>query len=117
MPRGLPVLYFFRHPKGISGCKAGQKFGDKYLYKYWKMACKELGIENLDLYGGTKHTTVTAANECLTPEQIKQGTGHTTNKAFERYFQREARDAVQVYQTISGLQHTYNQKKGLKVAK
>jgi len=33
MPRGLPDLYFFRHPKGISGCKAGQKFGDKYMYK------------------------------------------------------------------------------------
>ena len=112
------------------------------------MACKELGIENLDLYGGTKHTTVTAANECLTPEQIKQGTGHTTNnypaassgvstkdwaffivasdgvldpmlrnEAFERYFKREVKDAVQVYQTISGLQHTYNQKKGLKVDK
>ena len=44
----------------------------------------------------------------ITPEQIKQGTGHATNKAFERYFQREARDAVQVYQTMNDLQHTYN---------
>jgi len=108
MPRGLPDLYFFRHPKGIKGCKPGQKFGEKYLYKWWKKACKKLNIENLDLYGGTKHTTVTAASERLTPEQIKKGTGHSTNKAFERYFQREARDAVQVYQTINDLQHTYN---------
>jgi hypothetical protein len=59
---------------------------------------------------------VTAANACLTPEQIKQGTGHATNKAFERYFQREARDAVQVYQTINDLQHTYNQKNSQKTA-
>ena len=110
MPRGLPDLYFFRHSKGIKGCKPGQKFGDKYLYKWWKKACKELGIENLDLYGGTKHSTITAASEKLTPEQIKQGTGHTTNKAFERYFQKDARDAVQVYQTINDLQQTYNKK-------
>jgi integrase len=112
MPRGLPDLYFFRHPKGIKGCQAGQRFGNKYFYKWWKRACKELGIEGLDLYGGTKHTTVTAANARLTPEQIKLGTGHATNKAFERYFQREARDAVQVYETINDLQHTYNRNKG-----
>jgi integrase len=73
MPRGLPDLYFFRHPKGIKGCQAGQRFGNKYFYKWWKRACKELGIEGLDLYGGTKHTTVTAANARLTPEQIKLG--------------------------------------------
>ena len=116
IPRGLPDLYFFRHPKGIQGCTPGQKFGDKYLYKWWKRACKELGIENIDLYGGTKHTTVTGASERLTPEQIKRGTGHATNKAFERYFQREARDAVQVYQTINDLQHTYNKKNNQKSA-
>ena len=116
IPRGLPELYFFRHPKGISGCNPGQKFGDKYLYKWWKRACRELGIENIDLYGGTKHTTVTAASEMLTPEQIKKGTGHSTNKAFERYFQRKERDAVQVYQTINDLQHTYNKKNNQKVA-
>ena len=36
MPRGLPDQYFFRHPEGVKGCKPGQKYGDKYLYKYWK---------------------------------------------------------------------------------
>jgi hypothetical protein len=46
--------------------------------------------------GGAQHTTVTAAKECLTPEQIEQGKDQATYKAFERYFQREARDAVQV---------------------
>jgi hypothetical protein len=116
MPRGLPDLYFFRHPKGINGCKPGQKFGEKYLYKWWKRACKELGVEGIDLYGGTRHSTVTAMGQYLTPEQIKKGTGHTTNKAFERYFQSESRDAIQVYQTINGLQHTYNQKNNQKIA-
>lgn len=75
----------------------------------------ELGIENLDLYRGTKHTKITAASERLTPERIKRGTGHSTFKAFERYFQREARNAVKAYQTNIDLQHTYNQKNNQKV--
>ena len=57
MPRGLPHLYFFRHPMGIKGCKPGQKFGERYLYKKWKKACNNLGIHDLDLYGGTRHAT------------------------------------------------------------
>ena len=35
---GLPDLYFFRHVAGISGVKAGQKFGDNIFYKWWKKA-------------------------------------------------------------------------------
>ncbi|MCP4113266.1 MAG: site-specific integrase, partial [Desulfobacteraceae bacterium] len=38
-PKALPGLPFFRHPSGISGCKAGQQFGSRYLYKWWKRAC------------------------------------------------------------------------------
>jgi len=107
MPRGLPHLYFFRHPKGIKGCTAGQKFGEKYFYKKWKKACYNLEIYDLDLYGGTRHTTATALGEKLTPEQIKQGTLHSTNKAFERYFQADVRNERLVYQTAKDLQHTY----------
>jgi hypothetical protein len=109
-PTGLPHLYFFRHLDGISGCKAGQKFGEKYLYKKWKKACKNLGIENLDLYGGTRHTTATALGEFLSQEDIKAGTMHSTNKAFERYFQGKAKKAKLVYQTIRDLQDACNQK-------
>jgi integrase len=107
MPRGLPHLYFFRHTKGIKGCKAGQRFGEKYFYKKWKKACSNLGIYELDLYGGTRHTTTTALSEKLTPEQIKQGTLHSTNKAFERYFQADFRNERLVYQTAKDLQQTY----------
>lgn len=59
----------------------------------------------MDLYGGTRHSTTSA----LTPEQIKNhGTMHSTNKAFERYFQRKAEDSRKVYQTAADLQHVYN---------
>jgi integrase len=110
VPRGLPDLPFFRHPNGISGCKAGKKFGAKYFYKWWKKACKNLGIENLDLYGGTRHSTATALGDYLSKEDIKAGTLHSTNKAFERYFQGEARKAKRVYQKARDIQRTYNQK-------
>jgi integrase len=98
MPRGLPDLYFFRHVSGMSGVQAGEKFGKKYLYKWWKKACGNLGIEGLDLYGGTRHSTTTALREAFTPEQLRNsGTLHTTNKAFDRYLQTKADDARNIY--------------------
>jgi len=97
LPVGLPDLAFFRHPKGLSGCRPGQLFGEKYLYKWWKKACENLGIKDVDLYGGTRHSSATALKQFLSPEQIKAGTMHSTNKAFERYFQRNSGDALDVF--------------------
>ena len=103
IPQGFPNLYFFRHVEGISGVKAGEKFGEKYLYKKWKEAFNALGISGVDLYGGTRHSTTAALRSELSPEQIKAGTLHTTNKAFERYFQATAVDAMLVYQKADNL--------------
>ncbi len=61
------------------------------------------------MYGGTRHSTVTALGKELTPEEIRAGSLHKTNKAFERYFQSKQIDAKVVYQKASDLQHTYNQ--------
>ena len=97
IPRGLPDLYFFRHNRGLSGIKAGQRFGDKYLYKWWKRACQNLEIERVDLYGGTRHSTVRELRKYRTPEEIKLGSMHSTNKAFERYFQVEPDDLRDIY--------------------
>ncbi len=109
MPRGLPQLPFFRHSNGVKGATAGSSFGQRYLWKWWKKACDNLGIEGVDLYGGTRHSTTTALSQHLTPEEIKTGTLHSTNKAFERYFQREAKDAKKVYQTIQDIQDQLSQ--------
>lgn len=110
IPKGLPDLYFFRHPEGISGATAGSQFGKRYLYKWWKRACHNLGIDDVDLYGGTRHSTATALGKVMSPEQIRLGTMHSTNKAFERYFQRKTGDALNVYQAVQQVQHRYNQK-------
>lgn len=94
-PRGLPDLYFFRHEKGPL---AGKRFGKDLLYQNWRRACRNLGIENVDLYGGTKHTTVRGMRGYFRPDEIKKGTGIASNKAFERYFQHEFEDELKIYQ-------------------
>ena len=98
-PKALPHVYFFRHEKrkGVSE-KKRKIFGKDYLYKWWKKACKNLGIENVDLYGGTRHSSVKALRERFTPDQIKKGTMHHTNKAFDRYFQIELEDSRKIYE-------------------
>jgi integrase len=100
-PKALPQTFFFRHPEGFSGVQAGRQFGPTYFNKWWKRACDALGIEGVGLYGGTKHSTTTALGELLTPEEIKRGgTGHTTNKAFERYLLPDKRETIKVQQAI-----------------
>ncbi len=98
LSRGLPHMAYFRHTKRTRAVWAGTPFAKDYLYKYWKLACANLGIEGVDLYGGTKHSTATALREVLSPEQIRRGTMHATNKAFERYMQSNMEDASRVYQ-------------------
>ncbi len=97
LTKGLPDMPFFRHVKGISGCKAESRFGERYFYKWWVKACDELGIDGVDLYGGTRHSSAIALRRYRTPEEIKRATMHSTNKAFERYFRMEADDLRSIY--------------------
>lgn len=97
----FPRSYFFRHETGKGGVKNGQKYGEKFFYKWWKKACDNLEIEGVDLYGGTRHSSAIALREHFSPEQIKQGTMHQTNKAFERYFRIEADDVRNIYNQAS----------------
>ncbi|MFO7884026.1 MAG: hypothetical protein R6U68_04320 [Desulfobacteraceae bacterium] len=99
-PKGLPDLYFFRHVNTISGVKAGVRFGQKQFRKWWNQACKNLNIEGVDLYGGTKHSTVTALGKVLTPEQIQRGvTGHVSD-AFKRYMLPDVNEALEATKAV-----------------
>lgn len=103
-PRGLPDMCFFRHLKTKSGVKAGTQFGPKYFKIWWDKACKNLNIEGVDLYGGTKHSTVTALGKLLSPEQIQRGgTGHASD-AFKRYMLPDANEARTVAQAVKNIQ-------------
>jgi hypothetical protein len=75
-----------------------QPFGLKYFYKWWVRACENLGIKEVDLYGGTRHSTVRALRRHYSPEQIKEAAMSKTNKAFERYLgQAQDDDILSIY--------------------
>jgi len=93
----VPCHALFRHTGGVRGVAENEAFGQKYLYKWWVKACINLGIRGVDLYGGTRHSSARALRTHRTPEEIKRATMHTTNKAFERYFQIEADDVRNIY--------------------
>lgn len=88
--RSLPLAFdrnqpFFCHDGHRGHTRPGQRFTRQMLWEVWKRACKRLGIEGVDLYGGTKHSTAKALREIFTYEEVRKATGHTTNKAFDRY--------------------------------
>ena len=104
LPKSLPDIPFFRHQKSRSGIRPGTPFGPTMFNKSWQRAAKNLGVEGVSLYGGTKHTTVTALGELLSPEEIKRGgTEHQTNKAFERYMLPDIKDKLKVRSAIKKL--------------
>lgn len=98
-PPALPHLYFFRHPKsrkGLQGHLVGARFGKRILYKWWDAACRDLGIQGVPIYPGTRHSSVTALGQHFSPEEVMAGSGHKTSKAFMRYFSIAAESKKQV---------------------
>jgi hypothetical protein len=105
MPTALPDVFFFRHVKGNGAVKPGQQFGKDFLYKWWKQACKNLVVDDVDLYGGTRHSTATALSEHFTTQEIMTaGSMHKTNKAAIRYIQAEKNKSILVYQKVREMQ-------------
>lgn len=84
--RGFPQQHFFRLTKGNGAAKPGDPFGKGLLYDVWKRACRNLGIEGVDLYGGTRHSSAQALREHMSREEVKELTGHHTTASFSRYF-------------------------------
>jgi hypothetical protein len=110
LPRGFPNMHFFRRDLGGGGRKAGTPFGKNLLYDTWKSACKKLGIEGVDLYGGTRHSSTQALRDFLTPDEIQELTGDTSD-AFARYYR------VQLGTMRAGFSLTRNWKDGKQVLK
>ena len=97
LPRALPDVALFRHTAGQSGIVAGEQFSTKVFNRWWKRACKNLGIEGVTLYPGTKHSTMTAASKMLSPEQVRSGGSRHASKAMERYI-IPSDDSTRLYQ-------------------
>ncbi len=83
----LPNALFFRHQSSGNGYRKDQPYGRNMFYKWWKRACKKFGIEDLDLYGGTRHTSTTEIATLAGRDKAKSASNHKTNKAFDRYCQ------------------------------
>lgn len=104
LPTSLPDLPFFRRHKGKGVSRPGELISRRAFYRWWKRACANLGIDGVDLYGGTRHSSVSAMGEYFTEEQIKRdATQHSTNKAFARYFRSDAAPKRAIYDKINKL--------------
>ena len=104
VPPALLDTSFFRHLKSKKGTRAGKQFGPKYFKVWWDKACQNVGIKGVDLYGGTKHSTVAALGQVITPEQIQRGaTGHASD-AFKRYMLPDVNEARLVRQAVKHIQ-------------
>lgn len=97
-PLSMKAMPFFRHTQAKQGVTLNKQYGTNRFYDWWKKACKNLGVEGVDLYGGTKHSTVTALGQKYSPEEIQErGTGHLS-KAFLRYLDTTDEQSRQLYQ-------------------
>jgi integrase len=85
----FPGMPFFRHGSGVKGTPENHPFSKNILYNWWKKACENLGVVGVDLYGGTRHSSVRALRKYHSPETLKRAAGSSTNKAFDRYFGKE----------------------------
>jgi len=117
LPRGLPGMCFFRHLGGLKGTRQGQKFGDRYVWKWWKKACANLGIEGIDLYGGTRHSSMIDLRRRHSTEDVKRAAGTRTNKALERYLHITADEVRPLYADARSDNELITSQKGLKKAK
>jgi hypothetical protein len=91
MPKAIdPDMPFFRHIRGNGAARPGQQFGHDLLYKWWKRACAGLGIEGVDLYGGTRHSTVIYLREKgFSPEEVKRSSSAVGNRVGKIYTKRK----------------------------
>jgi integrase len=107
LPTGMPDLYFFRHDKSNGSAKPGDHYSKNMFYTWWKRACKNIGIEDIDLYGGTRHSTINAMGKYFTKEQLKEdGTLHRTLAAFDHYFTDKRDDSIKIFEKIREVQET-----------
>jgi integrase len=97
-PLSMKAMPFFRHTQAKQGVIVNKQYGSNHFYDYWKKACRNLGIEGVDLYGGTKHSSVTALGTKYSPEEIQErGTGHLS-KSFLRYLDTSDEQSRKLYQ-------------------
>ncbi len=92
-------VLFFRHPEDSK--YPNRPLGKDQLYRAWKKGCAVFGIEDLDLYGGTRHSSTTAIGKMLGKDRARDFSGHDTNEAFDRYCQIGEQDDFDISQPMA----------------
>ncbi len=92
-------MLFFRHTEKSRFPNTG--IGKDYLYRAWKKACKHFNIYDLDLYGGTRHSSTTEIAKLLGRKKAKEFSGHDTDQAFDRYCQIGEQDDFEITQIMA----------------
>lgn len=88
LPREIPgaKLHLFRWDMGAGRRYVNQPLGKNTLYTYWTEACANLGVIGVDLYGGTRHSTLQYLREIgESKEDVKELSDHQTNDALDHY--------------------------------
>ena len=66
--------------------KRGRPYSSNILYKTWRNACKKVGVENIHLYAGSRHSVASqAANRGVSIHKIAAVLGHSDLKTTQRY--------------------------------
>jgi integrase len=83
--------------------EAGVPYGEKKLLRAWKRACAVVGIQGVDLYGGTRHSSVISLykESGFTPEEIRIAGGWSSMASYRRYFNMDIDDVRRVHSAAS----------------
>lgn len=75
--------------------KQGSYMAQKVLAEAWHKACEEAGLPDIDLYTGTKHSTLTMMKRAgFSDQEIMNLTGHETLAALKHYAQQTNSDRM-----------------------
>jgi hypothetical protein len=73
---------------------------------------RDLEIEGIELYAGTRHSSCIALGKSgYSPETIRLATQHSTDKSFERYFKFDDSDYRDIYSAANPDKAVTKQKK------
>jgi integrase len=101
--RNLPIAFnpsmpFFRHDGHRGHTSAGGRFSRQMIWAALKRACARHDIFDVDLYGFTRHSLLTTMRQSHSFEDVKTMSGHTTNKAIDRYIVTETAVEKSLYE-------------------
>lgn len=102
LPKGFPKVPLFRRDAGGGGRAPSSPFGKHLLYDVWCRACDLCQVRDVDLYGGTRHSSLQDLRRSLSTEDVKRLSLHSTNRALNRYIEIDVTELRSGYSLARG---------------